>query len=136
MYSLFEFVDDSRAYCANDTVTKYCFVWNVFSSHNSLQCLKERGPGAKTSPLLLWLILVSFMEKGPCTNVLVFCPVFTKLGSYKVFLKVTPPQIHNIFHHCFSLHISVNFVEKNPHQSFMVFLTILYKFMKLQNFEQ
>ena len=45
----------------------------------------------------------------------VFWLVFTKLRSYKAFFEITPhPQIHNTFHHWFSLHIFVNLMKKKP----------------------
>ena len=71
-YSLFGSVDDSRAYCTNVTVIKYCFEWNVSSSHNNF-CLKQKvflkETWGQNFISFLWYIFVSFKEKGPHTNI-------------------------------------------------------------------
>ena len=106
------------------------------------------GPEAKKSTLFIWHILLSYIEKDPCT---IFCGVmiffFSKSWSYKV--------LKSAYVTSYPKHFTSNFLcifkKKEPSTTFhdflqrsttfnnflkrfMVFLTIFHEHMKLQSF--
>ena len=116
LYSLFGSVDDSGAYCTNDTITKYCFAWNVFTSHNNLLCcLKQivfwKMTWGQNFTFAFMIYFCQLYGERFCTNVGGVLASFHEV----IELKMTSyPRIRKTFHHWFSLHIFINFMKKKP----------------------
>ena len=96
------------------TLIKYCFTWNVFSSHNNF-CLKQKvflkETWGQNFTSFLWYIFVSFMGKGLIQIFAMFWPVFAKLWSYKGFFESdTIPTNTQHVSSLFFVHIFINFM--------------------------